>query len=146
MFKVDDGFYDHPKVRAIPRGNVRKGAVSLWALAGSWADRYLTDGLIPAHQVPEFGATTKEAAALVVVGLWHDSGHACDRCPPVPSGHYLYHEWDQCNDLKVDVEKRRSKARDRMRKLRAGELGKPDQSGNVRDLFADGSREQAGEQ
>ncbi|WP_307190355.1 HNH endonuclease [Gordonia desulfuricans] len=33
------------------------------------------------------------ARHLVAVGLWHAPGHDCDRCPPVPHGHWLYHDW-----------------------------------------------------
>lgn len=145
MFKVDDGFYDHPKVRSIPRGTSRKGSVALWTLAGSWCDRYLTDGLVPAHQVEEFGATRKDADWLVAAGLWHVAGHACD-CPDVPTGHFLYHDWTQCNDLKIDVEKRRGKARDRMRRLRNGDTHPTNPDTNVHHLSPASSRERAEEQ
>lgn len=145
MFKVDDGFYDHPKVRSIPRGAPRKGAVTLWTLAGSWCDRYLTDGLVPSHQIGELGATRREAEWLVAAQLWHEPGHDCDSCPDVPTGHFLYHDWPQCNDLKVDVEKRRGKARERMRKLRNGESTKPDPhdepGADVREMFGRTGRE-----
>lgn len=136
MFKVDDGFYDHPKVRSIPRGAMRKGAVTLWTMAGSWCARYLTDGLLPAYQVDELGGIVKEADWLVAAQLWHEPGHDCEKCPPVPTGHYLYHDWPQCNDLKVDVEKRRDKARDRMRKLRNGDHKADEPTAGVRGLFA----------
>ena len=143
MFKVDDGFYDHPKIRSIPRGTPRKGAVALWAFAGSWCARYLTDGLLPAHQVPELGASTREAEWLVAALLWHTAGHDCEKCPPVPSGHYLFHDWPQCNDLKTDVEKRRNKSRERMRKMRNGDGKDTEPSADVRGLFAGTNREQA---
>lgn len=147
MFKVDDGFYDHPKVRSIPRGTARKGAVSLWTFAGSWSDRYLTDGLIPEHQLEEFGATRREAEWLVAAVLWHSPGHGCRDCPDVPVGHFIYHDWTQCNDLKRDVEKRRKKARDRMRRLRNGDKDEPPPpAGQVREMFAGSSGERAREQ
>lgn len=135
-FRIDDGFYDHPKVKALPRGAVRKGAVSLWTLAGSWCSRYKTDGLIPAHQIEEFGSASKDADALVAAVLWHSPGHDCETCPDVPHGHYLYHQWPEHQPLKADVEKRQAKARERMRKLRNGEHKDDAPSADVHDLFA----------
>lgn len=142
MFKVDDGFYDHPKVRSIPRGAARKGAVTLWTFAGSWSSRYLQDGLIPCAQVEELGGTIREAEWLIAATLWHAVGHSCDKCPPVPAEHYVFHDWPESNDLKVDVEKRRDKARDRMRKMRSGD-GKDSDNQTVRGLFARTDNERA---
>jgi hypothetical protein len=113
-FRIDDGFYDHPKVKALPRGATRKGAVFLWTAAGSWCARYLTDGLIPGHQIDELGATKKDAAALVATVLWHGPGHDCPDCQPVPAGHFLYHHWDHYQATRDQVEKDRAAARERM--------------------------------
>lgn len=131
MFKVDDGFYDSPKVKSIPRGAARKGAVALWTLAGAWSDRWSQDGLIPAVQVIELGHTAKDAQWLVASSLWHDADTPCHRdpddmkkpCPSVPPGYFLFHDYPDFNDLKIDKDKRKVKARERMRKLRNGEHG-----------------------
>jgi hypothetical protein len=68
-FKVDDDFYGHPKIKAIPRRH-RNAAISLWVLAGSWCARYLTDGVIPDNQIQDLGYTQRDAANLVDAGLW----------------------------------------------------------------------------
>lgn len=144
-FKVDDGFYDHPKVKSLPRGTVRKGAVSLWLLAGSWCARYLQDGLIPGHQLEEFGASMKDAEALVAAVLWHGHGHGCDECPPVPRAHYLFHEWSAHQPLREQVEAEKRAARERMNKRRRA--AKPlEATAAVRDLFARTVDEHAVEQ
>ena len=144
-FKVDDGFYDHPKVRSLPRGPVRKGAVSLWLLAGSWCSRYLKDGLIPSHQIEEFGSSRKDAEALVAAVLWHAPGHDCDRCPDVPRGHYLYHEWPEHQPLKDEVERRQAANRERMRKRRGGDVTPREPKADVHAMFARTTSERAGE-
>lgn len=128
MFRVDDGFYDSLKVKAIPRGPARKAAIALWTLAGSWSDKHSQDGLIPASQIEELGHTRKEAQWLVSSELWHDVDHPCPRdpsddkksCPPVPAGYFLFHDYGDWNDLKVDKDKRRAKTRERMKRLRNG--------------------------
>lgn len=130
MFKVDDGFYDSPKVKSIRRGAARKGAVALWALAGCWSDKWSQDGLIPVSQVAELGGSAKDAEWLVAASLWHDADHPCHRdpddlevkpCPPCPPGYYLFHDYSHWNDLKIDKDKKRAKQRERMRRVRSGE-------------------------
>ena len=135
-FKVDDGFYDHPKVKSLPRGAVRKGAIFLWNQAGSWCCRYLKDGLVPPEMLDELGATRKDAEALVAAVLWHSSGHDCLDCPPVPAGHYLFHQWDQYQPTREQVEAERSAARKRMQQRRRGKDETPSEpTAEVRDLF-----------
>lgn len=119
-FFVDDAFYDHPKVKAIPRGNPRKGAISLWTLAGSWSARYGQDGMIPRHMIDEFGASAKDADWLVAAELWHTADHGCPDCPGVPAKHYLFHDWPKFQKTKEQVEAERAAARERMAKLRRG--------------------------
>jgi hypothetical protein len=120
-FRVDDGFYDHPKVKSLPRGAVRKGAVFLWTTAGSWAARYLMDGLVPALEVEEFGASSKDAQALVAARLWHDADNGCtseNPCPPVPPGHFLFHQWPVYQWTRQQVEADRAAARARQQRRR----------------------------
>lgn len=128
MFRVDDGFYDSLKVKSIPRGSARKGAIALWTLAGSWSDKHSQDGLIPASQVAELHCAPADARWLVASTLWHDHDNPCPRdpddehkpCPPVPKGYYLFHDYPDFNDTKVDKEKRKAATRERMRRLRNG--------------------------
>lgn len=48
-FRVDDSFYDHPKVWDAP-----DCAVALWTRAGSWSSRNLTEGFVPAKMIVRF--------------------------------------------------------------------------------------------
>lgn len=91
-FRVDDGMPSHPKTRSIPRAK-RMAAIGVWTSCGAWSSRHLTDGLVPADVVIDEGGRASDAAALVAAGLWHVTGHECDRCAPVPAGHYLFHDW-----------------------------------------------------
>lgn len=144
-FKVDDGFYDHPKVKALPRGPIRKGAISLWNQAGSWSSRYLKDGEIPLYQIEELGWSKKDAEALVGVALWHAPGHSCPDCPPVPAAHYVFHQWGENNPTRDQVESERKAARDRVNARRRS--GKPPEpKADVHELFGRTSDERAGEQ
>jgi hypothetical protein len=69
-FKVDDSFYDHPKVFDAP-----DCAVALWVRAGCWAARNLTDGKVPS-KLPARLCDDPETAIseLLSRGLWEDTG------------------------------------------------------------------------
>jgi hypothetical protein len=65
-FKVDDSFYDHPKVFDAP-----DCAVALWTRAGSWSARNLTDGFVPTGMPARLCIDHETAVAeLVRRGLW----------------------------------------------------------------------------
>ncbi|MFJ4990028.1 hypothetical protein ACIP9H_40310 [Streptomyces sp. NPDC088732] len=89
---VHDGMPDHPKV-------VAAGGMAAWLyVCGlAYCSRQLTDGRIPRAMVtrlvdlPEPEAL---ASALLRVGLWHASGHDCDRCEPVEPDEYRVHDYD----------------------------------------------------
>jgi hypothetical protein len=68
-FKVDDGFYTSQKVMRIPR-NIRPQAIGLWLLAGTWSADKMTDGVVPAHILDEFGCNTEIFDAMIKSGLW----------------------------------------------------------------------------
>ena len=116
-FKVDDSFHGHPKVKRIPR-SARKAAVALWTLAGSYCSFHLTDGHLLADDVLDNGGSTKDAEQLVAVGLWHSHGHNCDRCPDVPEGEYLFHDWLDYNPSREQVLAERKAAAERQRRAR----------------------------
>lgn len=117
-FRVDDGFYDHPKVRSIPRGNTRKGAISLWTTAGSYICKYLLNGQISSDEIQDLGYTLNDARVLVAADLWHDHDHECLECPDVPKGHYIYHQWSEHNYLKEQVLANREAAKKRQQRRR----------------------------
>jgi len=79
-FKVDDSFYDHPKVFDAP-----DCAVALWTRAGTWSARNLTDGFVPAGMPARFCNDVDLAVReLLNRGLWKRT-----------KGGYLFHDWMQ---------------------------------------------------
>lgn len=63
-FRLDDGFYDNPKVARA--GNC---AIGLWIRCATWSARHLTDGHIPTEIVRALGKP-REAHTLEQAGLW----------------------------------------------------------------------------
>lgn len=124
-FKVDDGFYDHRKVKAIPR-TLRAATIGLWALAGNYAAHQLTDGYVHADIVEDMASATKHAAELVRVGLWHPPGYECDHeiCGLiVPDGQYLFHDYLAYNPSRIKVLAERAATAERQRRSRAKSRG-----------------------
>lgn len=77
-FKVDDSFYDHPKVFDLP-----DSAVAWWVRAGSWSARNLQDGFVPTKMPARFCDDPEAAVrALVDRGLWRRT-----------RGGYQFHDW-----------------------------------------------------
>jgi len=93
-FKVDDSFYDHPKVFDAP-----DCAVALWTRAGTWSARNLTDGFVPtgmpARLCDDPDTAVKE---LVRRGLWLRA-----------TGGWRFHDWATYQPSKTAVEDLRSK-------------------------------------
>jgi len=115
--RVDDSFYDHPKVEALedqtgsPPRSWKLAAIGLHMLAVSWSNRHLTDGHIPASRVERLASLPRTQAAtlaqaLVEVGLWER----------VADG-YLIHDFGEFNKLREEVE------RDRKQRAAAGRAG-----------------------
>lgn len=92
-FKIDDSFYDHPKVYDAP-----DCAVALWTRAGAWCARNLTDGFVPsgmpARLCDDPDTAVKE---LVRRGLWLRA-----------SGGFRFHDWATYQPSKEAVEKLRA--------------------------------------
>jgi hypothetical protein len=77
-FKIDDSFYDHPKVFDAP-----DCAIALWTRAGTWSARNLTDGFVPAGMPARFCNDVDQAVReLLNRGLWLRS-----------KGGYQFHDW-----------------------------------------------------
>lgn len=100
-FKVDDGFWSHPKTATLS-----DAAVTLWVRAGSYCCQHLTDGFVKQAQLRLLGEMSA-AQELVDVGLWH----------PVEGG-WEFHDWDEYQETSEIVKKRRDDARERQRRLR----------------------------
>jgi len=108
-FRIDDQFYDHPKVVALFDGAEPEAAIALWVLAGAWCARHLTDGLVPRGQVRRLGVANGPAAAaeLVRVGLWANADEG-----------YLFNDWTDWNPSRDEVETKRAQNREKVRRHR----------------------------
>lgn len=102
--KVDDSFYDHPKVFDAP-----DCAVALWTRAGCWAARNLTDGFVPSSMPARLCDDPDTAVReLIRRGLWKRA-----------KGGYQFHDWHEYQPTRASVDEQRAAARERMRKLRS---------------------------
>lgn len=104
-FKVDDGFWSHPKTLALP-----PGAVALWVRAGSYCGKHLTDGFVSQTILPMLQGTEADALELVASGLWKP----CE-------GGWAFHDWCAYQDTREAVERRRAAWKDRQRRARSNE-------------------------
>ena len=92
-FKIDDSFYDHPKVYDAP-----DCAVALWTRAGAWSARNLTDGFVPTGMPTRLCDDPDTAVKeLVRRGLWTRA-----------SGGYRFHDWATYQPSKEAVQKLRT--------------------------------------
>ena len=102
-FKIDDSFYDHPKVIALPLA-----ARGLWVTAGTWAAHHLTDGAVPLQVVLSAGNGSRAAMdRLVASGLWERTETGIQ-----------FHDWKHYQPTKSEVEAKREFERERKRKYR----------------------------
>ena len=132
-FKIDDGFYDHPKVVGLDMA-----AVGLWALAGSYCARHLTDGVITERQIRAIGGTRRQAEKLVSAGLWS----VADASPS--DRRYAFNDWREYQPSRADVTARRRDDAERKRAARAAKAAKQEERENVRpDVRADVRTESA---
>ena len=110
-FKVDDGFYDHPKVEELPNA-----AVGLWVKAGTWCAKHETDGVIPATRVKALKGTASQIRALIECGLWGET--------TTNSGAkaYSFRDWFDYQPSREEREEERQLWREKKRKSRSRKL------------------------
>lgn len=102
-FKVDDSFYDHPKVEELSLA-----ARGLWVTAGSYCARHLTDGFVPLSVVSRSGrGSANVASTLVQCGLWRRV-----------EGGFQFHDWDQFQPSREAVQQERSRTKERQQAWR----------------------------
>ena len=122
-FKVDDGFWSHPKVLTMSAD-----ATSLWVRSGAYACQHLTDGFIAEGLLHVLGSD-RAAEELVESGLWLEA-----------DGGFLFHDWDDYQETADAVKRRREQARERQRKFREERENKKNVTPNVtRDSKSDES-------
>jgi hypothetical protein len=100
-FRVDDTLAFHRK--AMQAGNA---AMGLWVRAGSWAGQQLTNGYVPDDVARTLG-TRQEIKRLCDVGLWSR----------IEDG-YVFHQWEERNPTRDEVEQRRKNGAERLRRWR----------------------------
>lgn len=113
-FKVDDGFWSHPKVLTMSTD-----ATSLWVRAGTYSCQHLTDGFIASELLTVLG-DRESAQELVDTGLWLDA-----------DGGFLFHDWGEYQETSEAVKQRRAQARERQRRARASRENRKDVTGDV---------------
>lgn len=102
--RVDDDFYDHPKVLAL--GGKKLPCVGLYFLVISCSNRYLTDGRVTLERLRMLGGTPAQADRLVAVGLFDQDGDC-----------YLVHDFLARNKSRDQVQAEREQ------KAQAGRKG-----------------------
>ncbi|MFJ3587500.1 hypothetical protein ACIQUY_29410 [Streptomyces sp. NPDC090231] len=118
FFVVDDGAHSHPKMM-----RATNAAVGLWVRVGSYVAQHLTDGHVPGVVAKSYGSAP-QVKKLLAVGLWHEHGHDCPRCPPVRTGDYYMHDYRESgNPSRAEVLARRKRAADKKAKQRAAQSG-----------------------
>lgn len=111
-FALDDGFDTHPKVRKA--GNA---AVGLFVRLGVHATKHLTEGHLDGAIVRDYG-TVATVRKLITVGMLHEPGHGCRRCPQPADGGFYIHDYLDYNKSRAQIEAAREAARKRQQKGR----------------------------
>lgn len=105
-FNVDDTLSNHPKARA-----AGLEALGLWVVCGSFCGQYLTDGRVPEWYVKSWPNGLKLAKRLVDAELWS-----------VTEGGWIYHQWEERQRTKAQVEADRRAGTARQALFRNSEL------------------------
>ena len=90
-FRLEDSFYDNPKVRQA--GNA---AIGLWVRCATYSARYLTDGYIDVEIARQYGSR-REIDRLLTTGLWTQNGAG-----------FVMPDYLDYNPSATDVRKRRA--------------------------------------
>lgn len=107
-FRVDVGFFEHPKVTKLRSDpTLYAKAVTLWLAGAAYCTRQLTDGKLPksALRLLVPFRNTKVCRALCEAGLWIDH-----------DDHYTFHDW---HEYQYTAEEQRFQKRELSRKRSA---------------------------
>lgn len=121
-FRVAETAPEHPKLRAagLP-------AAGLWALAGAYSMRELTDGWVPEYWVQTWPSGKKHATSLITVGLWRkEAKHG------LPG--YQFRDWTDYQRTAASVQREREEGRARARRSRESRKGSGERSGEASPL------------
>lgn len=103
--RIEDTFYDHPKVLA-----AGLAAIGLHVVALCYCNSKLTDGAVPKAAVRLLGGTTAQAARLVAAGLWQSTDDG-----------WLIHDFLDYNPSRASVMEHRQRVSEERSK--AGRIG-----------------------
>lgn len=106
-FRVDDNFYDHPKV-----DDLSLSAVGLWLLCGTYSARHLTDGHIPTRRAYRLGADENAIQELINAELWDEADDG-----------YQFRNWDEYQFTRQEAESKRAYEREKKRNQRRNSKG-----------------------
>lgn len=108
--RLDDGFYDHPKVLRVAHSCSAAGFLHVRAI--TYCCKHLTDGRVTKHAVeslvPVQRDRDEQVGALLEAGLWYDDGDA-----------YAIHDFQDYQPTRDEVAEKRRKDRERKRQERA---------------------------
>jgi hypothetical protein len=111
--RVDDDFYDHPKVTGMP-SKVRNAACGLYWRAISYCNRYLTDGRLTGVALSKIDACDPEIEALLAAGLFER---------PKANGKQSASPVLRVHDFLTRNKSRRQVLAERIQKVEAGRIG-----------------------
>lgn len=94
-FKIDDGFWSHPKVLELS-----DAALALWVRAGSYCAQQLTDGHVTRAALRMLGGNHDAAVELVIAGLWDEAEGG---------NGWVFHDWDDYQPTREQVMEQRAK-------------------------------------
>ncbi len=126
-FKVDDSFYDHPKIASLSMA-----ARGLWVTCGSYCGRHLTDGHVTRKTVRLLaGRSAAQVRELVSAGLWVECGEHSD-C-------VRFHDWADTQPTREAEIQRRKDAAERKRRSRTSNSRVSDESSTGNSRVSDES-------
>lgn len=118
-FRVDDGFYDHPKI-----AHLNMAARGLWVTCGSYCGKHLTDGHIARNQIRRLGGTPAQIRNLIESGVWFE----CDLHPNCVA----FHDWIEQQPTRESIINRRADDAKRKHEAREAKRAEQQRQRNVR--------------
>lgn len=118
-FRVDDGFYDHPKI-----AHLNMAARGLWVTCGSYCGKHLTDGHIARNQIRRLGGTPAQIRNLIESGVWFQ----CDLHPNCVA----FHDWIEQQPTRESIINRRADDAKRKHEAREAKRAEQQKRRNVR--------------
>lgn len=111
--RISVDIYDNPKIVALDD----PAAAWAYVVAVAYAGKNTTDGIVPLKVVARLaGVSMQKTRKLVAVGLLHEPGHTCEKCPEIPKLQACVHDYLQHQRSKADADEQRRSAAERGRK------------------------------